>query len=156
MESESVIALRRRTMVGGALLWVLFLGLSVSALVLEGASPPLALAPILALVAGAALFSVFLSADISVAGYPLDPFQRVGAGYALLALAVVLVYAPRVALAWGTLAPLSWVLILVGFAYQEWTGPHETFEPSMRQVAIVVGLMMSVVIAIPIVMILLG
>lgn len=156
MESNSVISLRRRTILGGALLWVVFLGLAVSALVVEGASPPLALAPLLAIAAGAALFSVFLSVDISVVGYPLDPFQRAGLGYTLLAVTIALVYAPRLSVELGAIAPASWILLLGGLGYREWTGPHGEHDPSMREVAIIVGLTVCFVIALPVVMILLG
>ncbi|ELZ10824.1 hypothetical protein C479_08433 [Halovivax asiaticus JCM 14624] len=149
MEDHSVIALRRRTIIGGTLLWVVFLGLTFSALVLEGGSLPLVLASTLALVAGGALFSVLLSVDISVAGYPLDPFQRASLGYVLLAAAVGLVYAPRASVGPGVLVPLSWIALLVGLATWEASAPRAVSGPSMRQVGLIVALTLGFVVALP-------
>ncbi|MFC3959546.1 hypothetical protein [Halovivax cerinus] len=156
MESNAVRALRRRTIIGGTLLWVVFFGLALSALVLEGVSAPVVVAPVLALVAGGALFSVFLSVDISVAGYPFDPFQRAGVGYGLLAVAVALVYAPRARVEPGVLVPVSWILLLGALAYREVATPHDSADPSMRQVGIIVGLLLCFVVGLPVAVILLG
>ncbi|WP_254864220.1 hypothetical protein [Halovivax gelatinilyticus] len=150
MNDDPLEPLRRRTLLGGTLLWFVLAGGSAFVLYTEGLSVSVLAAFALSLAAGIALFSVHRSGTVTLVDVDLDPFRRAGLGYGLLALATGIAYAPHVALEFNALTPVVWALVLVALAHQEWTGPHESIEPTMKQVATIVVLTMVAVIGLPV------
>ncbi|WP_290817827.1 hypothetical protein [Halovivax sp.] len=144
--------LRHRTAVVGALLL-----LAVSATLLlgfldVGLEPTLAVAAVPTFAAAVALLSVRRDGDVELAGRRLGPHQRAGLGYALLAVALAIPYVPRLSLDAVGLTPLVMVAVVLSLAYQEYTGPHEPEEPSMRRIAAFIVLAMAMVVGVAVAM----
>ena len=146
---------RRTTLAGTVFLLVVAAGL-VASIVELGLHLSLVIGIVTTIGAALAFASVRRTEPITVAGRRLDPFQRAGVGYVLLAASVGAGFAPHLSADWNGFTVAIWILVFASFGYQELTGPHEEPDPSMRQVAAILTLLLVFIIGLPVAVIFLG